>query len=530
VRAGQNIYLSGLGGTGKSYILERIIEWARGTGKQVIVCAPTGIAALNIGGSTIHRTLGIGPDKPLQINPYPYIPDSSPLLNCDLMIVDEISMCRLDLFDYLSSVLKKAAAKRREEGKGCCQLVVVGDFCQLPPVITKADRKILEEKYGFDVKGGYPFMGKEWSSWGFEKIELTEAIRQRDSQFVAALNACRVGDLKGVRWIVAHSAKSPNKDAIILCGHNAKANEENAQRLNGLPGKAHTYLGEQSGDVTSQDRPTELRLILKPGARVMALVNQSEMTYMNGTLGTVVECQERGTVVDFDKLGRSFVTNHKWEITRPILVNGKTSVETIGSFEQLPLKLAWAITIHKAQGQTFDSATVYPSCWDYGQLYTALSRLTKVENLYLAHPVNDKFLVTSQDVLDFLKGEDTTRTTPNSSSIDNQREPSGNRINDRSLDGDVSLLEINLPVKCGLNALVNAGIRTVGQLVGLTSNDLLAVQGMGKGKLDNLIDFLASHGLLGESNRLPVEESSYVVWRTRYFMKTVTYDAKRTNA
>ena len=404
VKEGRNVYLTGLGGTGKSYVLERIIEWAESSGREVLVCAPTGIAALNVGGSTIHRTLGISPSRTLQMDPFPYIPDDSPLLKCDLMIVDEISMCRLDLFDYLTSVLRKAARERESEGRPCCQMVVVGDFCQLPPVTTKEEAPILKEKYGFDVRKGYPFMGREWRFWQFEKVELTVAIRQRDADFVAALNACRVGDTRGVRWIEEHAAKRPGENAIILCGTNEQADGENRKRLSSLPSEPYEYLGSITGEVTQKDMPTSQSLILKQGARVMALTNMSENTYMNGSLGTVLSCNKDEVVVNFDGIGVSVVSRHKWEVTVPRLVNGRTEQEVIGTFEQIPLKLAWAITIHKSQGQTFERALIYPKCWEEGQLYTALSRLSSIEGLCLAHPCNDSFLVTSQDVIDFLEG------------------------------------------------------------------------------------------------------------------------------
>lgn len=405
VKAGRNVYLTGLGGTGKSYILDRIIEWARSSEKEVIVCAPTGIAALNVGGSTIHRVLGIDPDYTLKMDPFPRLFEDSPIVACDLMVVDEISMCRLDLFDYLSSVLARAALLRSKEGKPRCQLVVVGDFCQLPPVIPKTERGILKEKYGVDIRGGYPFMGREWAKWDFVKVELKEAIRQRDANFVAALNACRVGDISGVRWIEAHAARRPEENAIVLAGKNEVVDNENRKRLRDLPSKAHEYHAIVKGEITEKEYPTRRNLSLKQGSRVMALVNESEDTYMNGSLGTVISCKSDSVVVNFDVIGSSIVTPHKWEVMVPKLVDGKTKREVIGTFEQVPLKLAWAITIHKSQGQTFDSAYVYPECWDDGQLYTALSRLTRVEGLCLAYPCNDSFLKTSADVIAFNEGK-----------------------------------------------------------------------------------------------------------------------------
>ncbi len=406
VDAGKNVYLTGLGGTGKSYVIRKIIAKASESGKNVITCAPTGIAALNIGGTTIHRALGIRPERTLEMNVRPWLAPDSPLLSCDLMIVDEISMCRMDLFDYLSTALKIASRLRAQEGKAPCQLVVVGDFCQLPPVLPKAERGILEQKYGYDVGGGYPFMGTEWDSWAFEGVELTKAIRQRDRTFVAALNACRVGDTSGLRWIEEHARRSVPEHAIILCGRNDMANRENKRNLDALPGKASVYRAGVTGTVENGDKPTLDELELKPGARVMALVNDPLGTFMNGSLGTVLACGKAYVDVQFDSGGTVSVTRHTWEVVRPMLSQGKTEYETIGTFKQIPLKLAYAITIHKSQGQTFDAASIYPDCWDPGQLYTALSRLTSIEGLHLARHCSDSFLKTSPEVLDFYDGKD----------------------------------------------------------------------------------------------------------------------------
>lgn len=405
VARGDNVYLTGLGGTGKSYILDVIIDWARKQGKNVIACAPTGIAALNIGGSTLHRVLSIRPEETLAMHPYINVRENSPLMACDILIVDEISMCRMDLFDYLSLALKDAALRRSKTGQRPCQLIVVGDFCQLPPVLNKYEKKILDEKYGRDVRGAYAFMSDEWDTWNFKKIELVEAIRQRDSDFVAALNACRVGDTQGLRWIEEHSASIPDPKAIILCGKNAEAAQANDNKLGELRTSEKVYYATINGDVELADRPTESELRLKVGARVIALVNDSERTYMNGSLGVVKACNKNSVTVQFDNGYKGAVSTHDWEITRPSLVNGRTTAEVIGEFIQIPLKLAYAMTIHKAQGQTFEAASIYPRCWDPGQLYTALSRLTSVSGMHLAYKCADSFLITSQDVIDFNEGK-----------------------------------------------------------------------------------------------------------------------------
>ena len=404
VRAGNNVYISGLGGTGKSYVLQKIIDWARESGLNVVVSASTGIAALNVGGCTVHRALGIRPEATLDAEPRIWLYDDSPILACDLMIVDEISMCGLDLFDYLSAALERAASLRANNGLKPCQLVVVGDFSQLPPVFSKEERKILNERYGYDIRGGYPFMGNAWDSWDFENVNLTEAIRQRDADFVAALNACRVGDTSGLRWIETHAATEPAKNAIILCGRNDEVAHENEKHLNGLRTAPRTYVATVTGLVENGDRPTEERLTLKPGARVMALTNDSNATYMNGSLGTVISCKEDAVTVRFDDTRTVEVGPHEWNITRPVVRSGRVKMETIGTFTQIPLKLAYAITIHKSQGQTFDAVNVHPSCWDAGQLYTALSRVTDIGGLYLAYKIPDASLVTSKEVIDFQEG------------------------------------------------------------------------------------------------------------------------------
>ena len=297
VKEGKNVYLTGLAGTGKSYIVERIIEWAQTSGLNVITCAPTGIAALNVGGSTVHRVLCIRPGRTLEKDPHPFVPTDSPLPDCDLLILDEVSMCRMDLFDYLSAVLKIAGKIRKQKGKGLCQLLVVGDFCQLPPVITNEERRFLEEKYGYDVGEAFAFQSSEWAFWNFEEVELCEAIRQRDAHFVAALNACRFGDKNGARWIEQHALVNPLPDSIILCSTNAQARDENMQRLNALKDEEMTFVAHVTGEVLKSDMPTDEELSLKPGARVMALVNNSEDTFMNGALGTVINCDGPGALV-----------------------------------------------------------------------------------------------------------------------------------------------------------------------------------------------------------------------------------------
>ena len=260
---------------------------------------------------------------------------------------------------------------------------------------------MLQRLYKKDVQGGYPFMGTEWRKWHFKRVTLTETLRQRDADFVDALEKCRVGDVSGVRWIETHAARRPKGNPIILCGTNAKASEENGSRLGEIKAPATGYRGSVWGDVKQQDMPTDMKIRLKAGARVMSVVNDPEGLYMNGSLGTVRECRPHSVIVAFDGGREVEVSRHVWTVMKPVLEDGRIRMETVGEFTQIPLKLAWAITIHKSQGQTFDSAIIHPYCWDYGQLYTALSRLTSVEGMTLACRVQARYLKASPDVIEF---------------------------------------------------------------------------------------------------------------------------------
>lgn len=181
----------------------------------------------------------------------------------------------------------------------------------------------MEEKYGYDVGEAFAFQSSEWAFWNFEEVELCEAIRQRDAHFVAALNACRFGDKNGARWIEQHALVNPLPDSIILCSTNAQARDENMQRLNALKDEEMTFVAHVTGEVLKSDMPTDEELSLKPGARVMALVNNSEDTFMNGALGTVINCDGPGALVRFDGIEATFVQSFEWKITKPVLINGR---------------------------------------------------------------------------------------------------------------------------------------------------------------------------------------------------------------
>ena len=398
--SGRNVFLSGEAGTGKSFVLNSFLKQLPCQG-ETLVCAPTGIAAINIHGATMHRTFSI-PIRPL-------LPDEEPqhlskeLLAAKRIIIDEISMCRFDVFQYAARCILEAEKKSGIRK----QLIVVGDFFQLPPVITEKDREILCQLWtGNYVGDGFAFQAPLWKSFNFVNIILKEPVRQRDDEdFVTHLNAIRIGDKKSLAWFNHHAAGT-NQPGISLCPTNREAAAINNAAASKLVGDWSVFKSICYGKVTPSDKPTDDILRLKPGIQVMALVNDSEDRFQNGSLGTIsrIDEEQRYVIVVFENGNSVNVRPFIWEILEPELDDeGTLKMKTIGRYIQLPLRIAYAITIHKSQGQTFSSMNLTPSCFAPGQLYVAISRLTNVSGLYLSDVIKPRYLKTSQCVLEFYR-------------------------------------------------------------------------------------------------------------------------------
>lgn len=399
-RSGMNVFLTGEAGSGKSTVLNYYIDELREQGKNVLVTAPTGIAALNINGSTIHRQFKL-PARVLVEEPQPFNVTRE-ILGADVIIIDEISMCRIDLFEFVMKVIIRADETRVNKlGKTAIQVIVCGDFSQLPPVVTDNDREILNEYFGYDIGYGFAFQSRLWRDMGFYNINLSQIMRQDDPVFVKYLSMARVGNKDCIPYFQYQSCVVPKENAIMLCGTNKAALEKNEEELNKIEGESREYIASIIGDVKKSDKVTDDILVLKVGARVMTLVNDEMDRYRNGSFGTVVAMFEDHVALKMDTGVYVNIPKYDWDVITYKLEDKKLTQTVVGTFTQLPLKLAWAITIHKSQGQTYDAVNLNPWSWDAGQLYVALSRVKSIDGLYLTQNIQDKFLIAAPDVLRF---------------------------------------------------------------------------------------------------------------------------------
>lgn len=409
IKSGRNVCILGAGGVGKTYLINKVVKEFEEAGKNVICCAPTGIAALGLGGTTIHRMLKCGIDKPIDIKPdVRQITENHVLVSSDVLVIDEISMCRVDLFDYLFAAIHKANKYRKRLSKRPIQLIASGDFFQIPPVVPNKDLLPLQAKYpGKEIISAFPFTSNIWEKAKFKYVILNEVVRQKDERFAGILNAIREGDCEAVDWVNEHCSDITKDGAINLCGKNADADRINNEKLAEIAGPYKKYVAQVYGQVADNEKKAPEILTLKVGARVMAVVNDENHIYKNGSLGYVTELHEKSVDVQWDNGRLSTVPFYQWDITIPevIIIKGQKRIhqEVIGSYAQIPLKLGYAVTIHKSQGQTFDSVHIFPRCFAAGQLYTALSRCKTIEGISLEYPIRHSDLICADEAVDFYR-------------------------------------------------------------------------------------------------------------------------------
>lgn len=441
---GENVFITGNAGTGKSYLVKAFDEWCTVNKKNLVKTAPTGVAALEIGGATLHRQFGleVGLDfKEITEEAVITTKKLNFLKRADILLIDEISMVRMDIFDRLMLILEAYNKNRERKRKKPVQLIFVGDFFQLAPVVSKDERPLLEEHYQRPLGDAYCFQSRYWRMFKVQLCNLTEVVRQADPKFCQALDECKEGDTHCLAFIRQASAKEIIPDAIWLCGKNATASQKNLSELAKIPASEHTYTVKYGGDVTAKDKLCEETLTLKEGARVVFLVNDTLGQYQNGTMGTVTHCDTDFVLVKVDDrkdydgkpVKGKIVTveihafcKYKYESkTHEILlfeenasgektpvIDEKTGLQKVkreirldkvetGRAEQLPLRLGYAVTIHKSQGQTYDAMNLAPEIFATGQLYVALSRCKTIENMHIEGNLTQRMVMSSSEVLAF---------------------------------------------------------------------------------------------------------------------------------
>ena len=405
---GRSIFLTGKAGTGKTTFLKTVVERSS---KRCIVVAPTGVAAINAGGMTIHSFF--------QLPFSPFVPNAQIkskfdfgkekrkiISSLDLLIIDEISMVRSDLLDAIDSVLRRFRDHYRPFGG--VQLLMIGDLQQLTPVVTPEDERMLAPYYDTP----YFFGSKALAQIDYVTIQLEKVYRQEDGTFLALLNHIREGhptaedlQLLNSRVIPASLPSGGTGDGYIrLTTHNNIANHYNESELQKLSGHAYTYRAKIDGTFPEYSYPTAETLTLKVGAQVMFVKNDpsGEHRYYNGRIGHVTYADESRIEVfcsgDADAIE---VEPLEWENSRYTLNTDTREIETevLGKFSQLPLRLAWAITIHKSQGLTFEHAIIDASLsFAPGQVYVALSRCKTLEGMALASQIPPHAIINDERV------------------------------------------------------------------------------------------------------------------------------------
>lgn len=406
LRDGRNVFLSGNAGTGKSYVLNAFISDLKARNVDFLALAPTGIAALNLtDGSTIHRTLKIAPGVCAPDGPK----GSRKVLDAaKVIIIDEISMCRIDLFDHVMGMISQSMTRN-----GAKQVVLVGDFFQLPPVVTERDSALLMKFYPGNLQG-WCFKSRYWAGFDFEPHVLKTVVRQSDPDFIDNLNRARVGDASCLDYFNAHSKSSRAylpKDTLVLCANNRIADSINRENVDALDAPKVEFSAVATGTVSNGDKMAPEKIVLCRGARVMSLVNSPQEGYVNGTQGTVTDASEGGVTVKFDGADKKVrIERHRWEINkseavvemdeegRPV---NRVKTAVVGTYTQIPLKLAYAITIHKSQGLTFDACCVHTKVFAEGQLYVGLSRVRSAAGLTVFPKIEPNRLIASREVVDF---------------------------------------------------------------------------------------------------------------------------------
>ena len=415
----RSLFLTGKAGTGKSTFMRHIAATIK---KKHIILAPTGIAAINAGGSTLHSFFKL-PFHPLLPNDKRYstrnIRDTLKyngeknklLREVELIIIDEISMVRADIIDFIDKVLRIYNRNMREPFGGK-QLLLVGDIYQLEPVIKEEERQLLRPFY----PSNFFFDAQVFREMQLIAVELTKVYRQRDAQFIALLDHIRTShvsdsDLRLLNAQVnAEIGAEAGRLPITLSGRRDTVDYINEKQLNTLPDQPTIFYGHIEGEFPESSLPTPMELEVKTGAQVLFIKNDKERRWVNGTLGTIIGFgdEEDGIIYVRTEDGRDFdVQREIWSNVRYIFNEKEQKIEEeeIGSYQQFPLRLAWAITVHKSQGLTFNNVKIdfTGGVFAGGQTYVALSRCTSLQGISLQEPIRRENIFVRTEVTNFAR-------------------------------------------------------------------------------------------------------------------------------
>jgi ATP-dependent exoDNAse (exonuclease V) alpha subunit len=398
------IFLTGKAGTGKSTLLN---IFKKTTKKRIAILAPTGVAALHVGGQTIHSFFGFGPHAIHEEN-VKKRQNRKLYQNLDTILIDEVSMVRVDLLHTIDEFLRLNRANSNPFGG--CQMIFVGDLFQLPPVISSREERLMldarfESPYFFDTPGIL-------AAGGMVCFELNQVFRQEERYFLQFLNNVRRAQVDEDFLMDINSRIvgefSEDTSHITLTSTNARAIQINSAHLNEIDEVESIFLATSTGKVRKSSFPAEEVLRIKPNAQVMFVKNDPKKRYVNGTLGIVKSIEGDKIKVETQGIKKEVVEVERetWEIIKYRLSKtdaSKIEIEVVSSFTQFPLKLSWAITIHKSQGKTFDRAYIDlgRGAFAFGQTYVALSRCRTLDGLRVSRPLTMKDIFVDHRIVDF---------------------------------------------------------------------------------------------------------------------------------
>lgn len=413
IRQGKNLFITGKAGSGKSTLL----TYLRSTvfPQETVYCSYTGVAALNIGGETLHKFFGFLPDVTIEKVKGPdYHPRSQRAMKVlKMLVIDEISMVRADLLDIIDFALRRYGPNHRKPFGGV-QLVMFGDLYQLPPIVKPTERDFFNDHY----RSEFFFDSHVFDESGFDQIELTKVYRQKDQRLIEILDRIRTNDITEEELDLLNTRVEPDFEPpddefyITLTSTRSLSSEINSSRLEELPGKSYTSIASVWGEFSEKSFPAERILEFKVGSQIMLLNNDQGQRWANGTLARVKDVHAdktekvKSVSVELASDGSEHVVEpNQWDVLKTKYEGGLLSHEVVGSFIQLPIQLAWSVTIHKAQGKSFDRVILDFShrVFAPGQMYVALSRCRSLEGIKLKTPVEIEEVMVDERVVAYME-------------------------------------------------------------------------------------------------------------------------------